>query len=61
MPEITFPPTGWICPKCGKVFAPFVQQCTSCGFESKVDIKQYEVKIPKKRLLTEQSPGPRGM
>jgi len=22
---------GWVCPKCGCVYAPFVPQCTSCG------------------------------
>ena len=23
--------TGWECPKCGKVYAPFVSTCESCG------------------------------
>lgn len=23
--------TGWICPKCGKVYAPYVTQCYDCN------------------------------
>ena len=26
---------GWICPKCGKVYAPSVQECKSCNGENK--------------------------
>lgn len=22
---------GWSCPRCGKVFAPFIQECKSCN------------------------------
>jgi hypothetical protein len=24
-------PMGWECPKCGKVYAPFVTECGTCG------------------------------
>jgi len=24
-------PTGWVCPKCGNVYAPSVPQCTECA------------------------------
>ena len=23
--------TGWICPKCGKVYAPYVTECIACN------------------------------
>ena len=23
--------TGWICPKCGRVFSPFERECPYCG------------------------------
>lgn len=26
-----FVQTGWICPKCGRVFAPFVSECHYCN------------------------------
>ena len=26
-------PLGWKCPECGKVYAPFVTECTQCGGE----------------------------
>lgn len=26
---------GWVCPKCGKVYAPSVQECKSCNGETK--------------------------
>jgi hypothetical protein len=25
---------GWICPKCGSVYAPFVQECWKCSNKS---------------------------
>lgn len=27
-------PTGWLCPRCGKVISPFVE-CCSCKWENK--------------------------
>ena len=24
---------GWICPKCGRVYGPFVQECSACNFD----------------------------
>ncbi len=24
------PSTGWVCPKCGKVYAPWVSECSQC-------------------------------
>ena len=30
--------TGWECPKCGAVYAPFVEQCAQCGQQQTVTI-----------------------
>lgn len=30
-------PLGWQCPVCARVFAPFVDQCRSCGPEDKAE------------------------
>lgn len=27
-------PTGWLCPRCGKIVSPFVE-CCSCRWENK--------------------------
>jgi len=24
---------GWICPKCNRVYGPFVQECAQCNFD----------------------------
>ena len=24
-------PSGWICPKCGRVYAPWVKECEACN------------------------------
>lgn len=24
-------PTGWICPKCGRVYGPFINECPYCN------------------------------
>lgn len=24
---------GWVCPKCGRVYAPFIPSCSYCGQE----------------------------
>lgn len=32
-------PTGWICPKCGKVYSPAMTQCLTCGMEEIVKPK----------------------
>lgn len=29
--NINKPPQGWVCPKCGRVYAPFVAECHSCN------------------------------
>ena len=26
---------GWICPKCGRVYAPFIPECQHCNRENK--------------------------
>ena len=26
---------GWICPKCGRVYAPFIPECHHCNRENK--------------------------
>lgn len=28
--------SGWICPKCGRVYAPYVFECTHCNKEIKI-------------------------
>lgn len=35
-------PVGWICPKCGRVYAPFVLYCDYCN--SRVVIEQNTAK-----------------
>lgn len=32
-PDNIFAQKGWICPKCGRVYAPFMPSCTYCGNE----------------------------
>ena len=27
--------TGWVCPKCGRVYGPFVGECASCNGHSR--------------------------
>lgn len=27
---------GWVCPKCGKVYAPWVSECSRCGVEKEI-------------------------
>lgn len=34
-PSYKPPEYGWICPKCGGVYAPFMPQCTKCIGEDK--------------------------
>lgn len=29
---------GWVCPKCGRVYAPFTPMCLYCGGEESVSI-----------------------
>ena len=33
-------PIGWKCPVCGKVYAPFVPECTNCGGQSILNQEQ---------------------
>jgi hypothetical protein len=44
-------PTGWLCPKCGSIYAPFVVQCMTCGV-AKISPKA-EDKTEGKQLLNE--------
>ena len=30
-PKESHYPTGWICPKCGRVYAPFTSECPYCN------------------------------
>lgn len=32
------PRKGWICPKCGKVYAPFVPECVDCNKKEKENV-----------------------
>lgn len=31
------PKFGWICPKCGKVYAPYVKECSDCNYLSSIN------------------------
>jgi len=35
---------GWLCPKCGRIWAPWIAECTICNLQKKVnnekDIKE---------------------
>lgn len=31
------PKNGWICPKCGRVYAPFVYECAPCNNVLKIE------------------------
>ena len=44
-------PTGWICPNCKGIFAPFVKQCLTCG-TAKPKVETV-VTRPTKTLITE--------
>ena len=48
---------GWVCPKCGNVYAPFVVQCTTCGVgkEPKRTVEKKST-AEGKQLLTEVTP-----
>lgn len=37
--------TGWICPKCGRVYAPFWGQCTVCN-ENPVQVTPIQIPTP---------------
>ena len=43
-------PTGWICPVCKNVYAPFMPQCTICGAAKP---KVEAAKRPAKTLIAE--------
>lgn len=30
-PVFGFGPQGWTCPKCGRVYAPFISECYACN------------------------------
>lgn len=32
--------TGWICPKCGKVYSPYKQECYDCNHSTKFISKE---------------------
>lgn len=36
--------TGWICPKCGRVYAPSCQQCLFCNCEEAFTIIAHDDK-----------------
>lgn len=41
-------PTGWLCPRCGKIISPFVE-CCSCKWENKA-AKEKVVVIPNEQI-----------
>ena len=37
-PDTMFAPQGWVCPKCGRVYSPFMPMCLYCGDEVNVTV-----------------------
>lgn len=33
-----YPKYGWVCPKCGKVYAPDVRECLNCNYLSNITV-----------------------
>ncbi len=48
------PKYGWICPKCGRVYAPAVLKCMVCGMP---EAPKEEVTPIWRKLLTENQAG----
>lgn len=51
--------TGWICPKCGRVYAPFILECAKCNnttLETSVcpEITTVGIKLDKEPMLLSQ-------
>jgi len=38
-PQPSYTPKGWECPKCGRVFAPWITECQYCGKLGKTYIR----------------------
>ena len=37
-PDTMFAPQGWVCPKCGRVYSPFIPMCLYCGDKGNVTV-----------------------
>lgn len=55
---------GWVCPKCGRIYSPFMSECKECNIEYKtqqttpMETKNSDVEMPAE-ILSEWLNGPK--